>query len=258
MRTLAYRSIALACVAAATACGALASTGSNGSPVDASATLDASVALDATAADAKGPREAGDPRDAADLDIAADAPLLCPPMLPESGAPCSPPPSVVDSDGPYEIFWQCEYGSDPHCRALAACFSNGAEGDTWTVSQPDPSCAGNPPACPANFDDGVGMDCPVQGSCTYPEGRCSCVRCGVPDSGPPVPAWSCTKFDEPNGCPEPRPLLGSPCTSVGHECAYGPPCCTLIDVGPTMVCVGDYWAALNSICSCPPELACTK
>ena len=71
------------------------------------------------------------------------------------------------------------------------------------------SCSGNPAGCPAAFDVDAGGACPVPGSCTYAEGRCACVQCGLsgcalnlcgPDAGSGADAgrvWQCAPWSKP-------------------------------------------------------------
>lgn len=91
----------------------------------------------------------------------------CPDTPPEAGASCA-------------SMWPCGYGSDPRCMTVATCASpDGIHNLAWYVEAPDPSCNGNPVECPAAFDAGAGGACPVQGTCTYPEGRCACGLCNM-------------------------------------------------------------------------------
>ncbi|HTQ46372.1 MAG TPA: hypothetical protein VMI75_26630, partial [Polyangiaceae bacterium] len=65
--------------------------------------------------------------------------------------------------------------------------------------------------------------------------------CRAKDAGT---QWNCFPWDEPPGCPDPRPLLGTACTNVeaGTLCGgYSE---------QSMVCAGGYWgiAIINGGC----------
>jgi hypothetical protein len=230
------------------ACGSLSGDGQDGSApeeaggaVDAGRAKDASNRLDSTARETSS--ESGDTPG-------------CPTAIPEDGAACTRGAAPPASDPPSEVVaWVCEYGSDPHCNTYAQCVSGGG-GFSWLVSPPDPSCAGNPPACPEvlGADAGHGGECPIQGSCTYSEGKCSCTSCKEED-GESGTDWICGGWQTPTGCPEPRPLLGSACASEGLECDYGGSCCAVLDLGPDMLCTGGYWALIEEKpCECPADI----
>jgi hypothetical protein len=173
---------------------------------------------------------------------AAPVPVpACPAAIPSAGQRCDP-----------SLDLPCEYGSDPHCRARAVCQSQLDNAYAWQVTQPDPSCAGNPPACPSSFAAvSNGSACALSASCTYPEGRCTCTGCFIADAGTQGTEWECAPWVTPAGCPEPRPSLGSACTQEGQECAYGPGCCSAVDVGPDMVCTDGVWRTRPIGCACP-------
>lgn len=240
----AFVPIALAslAVSALSACGLLSGGGQN-APSDDAGGADGALVKDARNLDV-GVRETASE---------SDHGPACPAAIPTSGAACTrgdPPPASTDSSSEV-VSWVCEYGDDPHCDTYAECISS--RSFAWLVSLPDPSCAGNPPACPAVFgaDAGAGGACPIQGSCTYPEGRCSCTPCSELDAGEGT-VWACAVWETPKGCPEPRPLLGSACASEGLECDYGGSCCAIVDVGPDMLCTGGYWALVaENTCQCP-------
>jgi hypothetical protein len=124
----------------------------------------------------------------------------------------------------------CEYGNDPRvgCDPIYVC-----QGNQWVpddvggcglLDGPD---GGNSPACPATFA-GVdqGGQCSVSGAeCLYPEAFCQCAvncfgACAGPDSGIPT-TWQCDVPDPANGCPIPRPRLGTSCHVPGKQCDYG-------------------------------------
>lgn len=128
------------------------------------------------------------------------------------------------------------YGGNPHCTTIASCISG-----TWSLQQPDRSCYTNPTSCPADFDAG-NTDMCANVECTYAAGRCTCDDCAAQgpcnricrarDSGT---EWFCFPWDEPPGCPNPRPLLGTACTNVDA----GTLCGGLWD--EPSVCAGGYW-----------------
>jgi hypothetical protein len=168
----------------------------------------------------------------------------CPEGAPDAGDPCTPPP---ETGGALRI--ACEYGSDPHCTTTAQCESTSAgDAGTWNISPPDPSCEGNPVGCPATFGLDGSSGCPVDGACTYPEGRCSCVVCER--SSVLGRVWVCAAWPMPDGCPEPRPRSGTPCVGDGGLCGYGPECCGQVNVGPAMQCVDGYWEEFYGECPC--------
>jgi hypothetical protein len=168
--------------------------------------------------------------------------------------------------------WPCGYGSDPRCMTVATCASpDGIHNLAWYVEAPDPSCNGNPVECPAAFDAGAGGACPVQGTCTYPEGRCACGLCNMggvctdmcgPDidagpsidggygpTGPSARDWACETWPPvAPGCPDPLPFLGTPCSAEGQTCGQFPCFCDPVDVGPGMQCTGGYWGFINGGC----------
>lgn len=173
----------------------------------------------------------------------------CPASLPQAGSTCTP--DLPPRGG----VWLCEYGSDPHCTTVAQCSATSASGPyQWTLTEPDPSCAGNPPACPASFGAlANGAACPGAQSCTYPEGRCSCAPCASGAGGQGT-EWECEAWQTPAGCPEPRPLLGTACDTEGQECGYGAACCGSVSTEPAMVCNGGYWSVVPVGCDCAATL----
>jgi hypothetical protein len=86
--------------------------------------------------------------------------------------------------------------------------------------------AGPDVACPRTYKQATGPCDPRTSSgevCTYPEGRCSCVR-SVPCSGVPQPAgepaWKCEP-KRTDGCPDVAPTQGAACTKPNKKCVYG-------------------------------------
>lgn len=162
----------------------------------------------------------------------------CPSSPPLSGAPCS------STDGLHV----CEYGGDANsrCTTGARCF-NGA----WSVDAPDPACEQQPAACPASFAEvAQGTLCPLTtGVCAYPEGLCGCRPC-LADAGTGA-IWHCNAWTSAGeGCPSPRPLLGSACAVEAAECDYGH-CCGRPALGPSMKCVAGTWEQwVNGGCAC--------
>jgi hypothetical protein len=190
----------------------------------------------------------GGVRDGGPRDAAIDAPAhgTCPATPPVNAAPCSGS-TLLD----------CEYGDDPHCRTRARCQPQLDNAYTWFVQPPDPSCAGNPAACPAHFADVTsGTKCSGDATCTYPEGRCACLGCypiTSVDAGP-GPEWQCAAWGVPPSCPEPRPPLGSACAVEGQQCDYGAPCCSSIPEDPAMTCTGGVWKERLLACACPAHI----
>jgi hypothetical protein len=168
----------------------------------------------------------------------------CPSTIPADGSSCNAGFGLT-----------CEYGADPHCTTMATCASENSNGTfVWFVTTSDASCAGNPPACAATFADvPAGQACPVDDTCTYPEGRCACDSCATSDPNIGT-QWKCQTWDTPAGCPEPRPLLGTACGSEGQDCAYGGSCCSDVNVGPDMLCQSGYWVENGDPCECGVEM----
>jgi hypothetical protein len=171
----------------------------------------------------------------------------CPTSVPADGSPCSA-----------GFGFTCEYGADPHCTKIAACASDGQSGTfTWFVTSSDSSCSGNPAECPKSFGAAKNESpcANTDDSCTYSEGRCGCVSCESnesPNGG--MQQWVCETWETPTACPEPRPLLGTSCSSEGQECDYGPSCCDEANIGPAMLCTGGYWTDAEVGCECGVEL----
>jgi hypothetical protein len=155
---------------------------------------------------------------------------LCPPTAPSDGSPCS-------KEG-----LSCEYGSDPnlYCNAYAQCSLG-----KWQVNVPPPSGCPTQPnqgTCPSSYASvPVGQLCGnlVGLTCSYPQGFCGCA---VPSFGPypadasAVAEWVCDQPEQ--GCPQPRPKLGSACSKPGQTCDYGS--CSL-PTGTSIICQDGAW-----------------
>ena len=161
----------------------------------------------------------------------------CPSSAPSSGSSCN-------GEGLY-----CEYGSDPSlsCNTVARCM-----GGHWNVQGPYGQCPtpANPSACPATFASvPVGEHCGdlVGTTCSYPQGFCGCsVGSGgpYPEDASAVATWIC---DAPaQGCPMPRPKLGTACAQENLECDYSP--CSLPS-GASIICQQGAWQDLPYGCA---------
>ncbi|HEY6463233.1 MAG TPA: hypothetical protein VIY73_23860 [Polyangiaceae bacterium] len=147
---------------------------------------------------------------------------VCPASLPAIGSACT-----------HENV-ECEYGSawwSVSCDSVVRC-----SGGAWTKDLPSfepcrPEPGPNSASCPPTYAQvPQGASCDATGlSCVYGQGLCSCeVPLGGPiqvDGG--SASWDCVPG---NGCPFPRPRLGSACsvpsgTSCTYEeCSYGQSC----------------------------------
>jgi len=83
--------------------------------------------------------------------------------------------------------------------------------------------------------------------CDYPQGRCAC---NASRGGPVLidasasATWAC-QVPTTQGCPTPRPPLGSPCTQTGLFCDYGG--CN-IPGGTAEQCTGGRWQQAFAAC----------
>jgi hypothetical protein len=164
----------------------------------------------------------------------------CPAQAPANGASCSSPGIT------------CEYGSDPNasCNTRASC-----PGTTWVVTKAGsgaacPTSSAGQGGCPTSYPGGTAGTCsPRNADCAYPQGRCDCtVLLGGPvhvnpDGGMPDPEWVCEQPGQ--GCTEPRPLLGSACSTEGETCDYGS--CTLPG-GVAEICTNGAWTETEIPC----------
>jgi hypothetical protein len=157
----------------------------------------------------------------------------CPAALPTAGSACT-----------HENV-QCEYGDawwSVSCDSVVQCQSG-----VWTPFKPSyEPCSAEPgpnsASCPADFAAVPQGECSMNGlTCVYPQGECSCaVLLGGPvqiDGG--VADWGCVPEQ---GCPFPRPLLGTPCSGEGIDCTY-----EACSYGET--CTNGLWEALEEGCA---------
>ncbi len=151
----------------------------------------------------------------------------CPSSPPAGGASCTPESL------------KCEYGSnpDPNCDQLFVCTSG-----AWLDKTSGGVCAPQS-LCPASYNAvPTGQDCaPDELSCGYPEGECICTK----SSGglqKITPSWSC--FPKVEGCPSPRPDIGSSCTAPSKQlCDYG-----ACSGGVALSCVNGVWQQAQTLC----------
>ena len=150
--------------------------------------------------------------------------MVCPASPPSGGGACP------------MVGLECEYGSDPNlaCNDVVTCTSSG-----WSFPTPGVMCPTG--TCPATYAAvPQGKACSPQGlDCAYAEGECNCAdTLPVSQQGP---VWQCVT--PPQGCPEPRPRLGSACSQAGLSCDYG--ACT---GGIALVCTDGYWQQEQTGC----------
>jgi hypothetical protein len=171
---------------------------------------------------------------------AHSAAVACPTSMPTPGGPCG-------ASG-----LTCEYGDDPSasCDTLMTCSSG-----VWATSQEpmDGGCSTtNPPSCPTAFSDvAQGAACGSSTfDCYYPQARCSCsplvLQGACIRTSCPAPTWSCDTPAEDtddmlvpeNGCPVPRPRIGSACSDADFEksCNYG-----YCQGGVAILCTSNVW-----------------
>jgi hypothetical protein len=141
---------------------------------------------------------------------------------------------------------QCEYGDawwSVACDSVVQC-QNGQ----WATYQPSfEPCSAKPgpnsASCPADYAAvPQGSMCATTGvSCVYDQGECACQ---VPLEGPieidgGTGYWGCVPEQ---GCPFPRPPLGSACSSEGTNCTYE--ACSY-----AQTCQGGLWEAQEEACA---------
>jgi hypothetical protein len=154
-----------------------------------------------------------------------------------SACPTSPPAS----NGSCTVAGlTCEYGSSPElgCNQIFTCMNGSWEG------QAGADCVTG--TCPTSYSSvPQGQDCSPQGlDCGYPEGQCNCSF--MLPVGTNQPKWQC--MTPMQGCPDPRPDLGTACSQAGLMCDYGG--CT---GGVVTSCENGYWQ--QGFTACPGERA---
>jgi hypothetical protein len=177
---------------------------------DAHATTDARTPLDSGARgdtgaghDAGGSADSGTPQDSGGLHHDAGRPN-CPPNAPSVGSACP------------EIGFVCQYGSSSvlGCNQIFLCQASG-----WTL-EPGAGDAGRCSAggsCPASSPTGT---CSVLNEqCSYEGNPGSACQCSFGSPPSDMLHWTCDSL--PQGCPTPRPGIGSPCSGPGLDCDYG-------------------------------------
>lgn len=187
---------------------------------------------------ADGGGDAAGSSDAANAkDGAADAPAdagdgassgACPASAPADGAACG----VLGLD--------CEYGGDhrARCNVVARCSAG-----QWHVAAPSGPCAtGVDAGCPATYASVTPLAAcgPFGLTCSYADGVCGCGRIAHQYDG-----WQCDAPDQ--GCPWPRPALGSSCAVPDQTCDYG--ACTIVG-GDRQTCTAGTWREVAV--ACPP------
>jgi hypothetical protein len=205
------------CLAGATACGG---------DVGSLATADAGGSDSGGGSDGGGGTDSSPPLSAG-----------CPTAVPSTGSSCT-------NEG-----LQCEYGDSwwsVSCDPVVQC--NGGQWSTYKPSfepcspQPGPNAA----SCPSDYASvPQGSACTTTGlSCVYAQGECSCQ---VPLEGPVLidggsGYWGCVPEQ---GCPFPRPPLGSACTNPsGTESD-----CTYEACAYAQTCQNGAWVALEEACA---------
>lgn len=171
--------------------------------------------------------------DASSNDASPPLSSACPTALPATGTACT-----------HENV-QCEYGSawwSVSCDSVVQCQSG-----VWTPFEPSyepcsPEPGPNPASCPSNYAAVPQGECTMRGlTCVYPQGECACqVLLGGPveiDGG--TADWECVPGQ---GCPFPRPPLGSSCNGEGIDCTYEE-----CSYGET--CTNGLWEALEEGCA---------
>ena len=164
----------------------------------------------------------------AGADAAVDGSTLqCPSSPPAGGSTCN------------EEAVKCEYGTnpDPNCNQLFVCKSG-----AWLDQSLGGVCAPQS-QCPASYAQvPVGQDCTSDTlGCGYPEGECICTKSfgGLQKT---IPAWDC--FAKVEGCPSPRPDIGSSCTTPSTQlCDYG-----ACSGGVALSCINGVWQQAETLC----------
>jgi hypothetical protein len=122
---------------------------------------------------------------------------------------------------------------NPACNEVISCTMTG-----WSFPPPAHCLPG---MCPASYAAvPQGMTCSPDGlDCAYPEGQCNCGNPG-PVVGP-NPVWTCAQPAQ--GCPNPRPRIGSACSQPGLSCDYG-----ACSGGVEVQCKDGSWQRANVAC----------
>ena len=189
----------------------------------------------------------------------------CPATDPGQDAPCSKEGLL------------CEYGTDfnPLCNAIRVCSSGGkwaspiTYGGAGTCPSTPPSVPPNPAGCAETAATvPVETACSSALTCEYDGAHCFCgpfcpkfpteqQKCdadaGIVDNccDESKLAWHC--FTGPAYCPNPRPRVGTACTSEGEKCAVEVP----TECGDTyLACKEGVWQAENY--GCPISTARAK
>jgi hypothetical protein len=164
-----------------------------------------------------------------------------------SSSPC-PSAAPADASACGTDGLECEYGSNPvpECNTVATCDSA-----HWAVQPPttgDACPTMRSPSCPASFSAASpAVHCePLGLVCDFAEGRCDCSVGGgpVPLDASAAARWHCQTPGD--GCPEPRPGLGTPCTTEGTSCDYGS--CT-VQGGSGQQCHNGTWQTEAFACA---------
>jgi hypothetical protein len=194
-----------------------------GSPRD-----DASVGNDAGAGDASNNADTSGSVDGGRANDGGPV-VVCPMTPPTAGSACP----IINHE--------CEYGTNPNalCNQTARCSATG-----WTYPSAVCPMGGH---CPMSYASvPTGQSCQPQGLvCGFVEGVCTCWSSGnvVRIDGGAGPQWKC--FPVGQGCPSPRPNIGTSCSRVGLNCDYG-----ACNGGLALECrVGGAWQ--RALTACP-------
>jgi hypothetical protein len=194
-----------------------------GSPGD-----DASVVPDAGGGDASNNADTGDSMEGGRANDGGPL-VVCPVTPPSAGSSCP----IINHE--------CEYGTNPNalCNQIARCSVTG-----WTYPSAVCPMGGH---CPTSYASApTGQSCQPQGLvCGFVEGVCTCWASGnvVRIDGGTGPQWKC--FPVGQGCPSPRPNIGTSCSRVGLNCDYG-----ACNGGLALECrAGEAWQ--RALTACP-------
>lgn len=148
------------------------------------------------------------------------------------------PPGVGTQCTPFKAGEKCEYGKnpDPNCNQIFVCTG------TW-VDQSANSVCPSQSNCPGQFSDvQVGQECSYNTlSCSYPQAECICTQ-SVGGLVTQTPQWDC--FPAQSGCPQPRPDIGTACSTPNQSCNYG-----ACSGGVQLTCTsGGTWQEAVTVC----------